>query len=311
LWDAVVDPSTAYRAKQPEFAHPVSVSLKNRPACDSTLPMSGDALTSAEAAELLGVSASTVKRWVDTGELESTRTVGGHRRIRRTIVERFRARMDGVDPGPAGPSPGLVDLLLSDTPAQEVEARMMTLRSQAGSAAALGDVLAPAIQELGERWTSGGISMVEERLASERLSRALARLVEWVPIDAAAPRALLATAYGDDHTLGLSVVELVLREAGWHTLWAGRHTPPAEIAAAVIDRSHGIRLVALSASIASRDRRALAAQEKLIGEACREAGAQLIVGGSGAWPESPRHGTLLRDFRQLDRLARDLAARPR
>ena len=76
-------------------------------------------------------------------------------------------------------------------------------------------------------------------------------------------------------------------------------------------RSRGIRLVALSASVASDDRRSLAAQEKLIGEACRDCGAELILGGSGAWPEPPRHGTLLRDFRELDRLARDLIAHPR
>ena len=38
-------------------------------------------VTSAEAARLLGVGTSTIKRWVDSGHLEAYKTLGGHRRI--------------------------------------------------------------------------------------------------------------------------------------------------------------------------------------------------------------------------------------
>lgn len=43
--------------------------------------------TTREAAELLGVSVSTIQNWVEAGLLRSWKTEGGHRRIQRTSVE--------------------------------------------------------------------------------------------------------------------------------------------------------------------------------------------------------------------------------
>lgn len=48
----------------------------------------GETLTLGEAAEALGVSASTARRWADTGRLRVARTTGGHRRFARADVER-------------------------------------------------------------------------------------------------------------------------------------------------------------------------------------------------------------------------------
>jgi len=265
-----------------------------------------DFLTSAEAAELMGVSPSTIKRWVDEGELEAERTAGGHRRIRRALLEAFRSRLAGLDPATEGPASRLVDLLISEAPSQLVEARLLELRAGVGSAAALGDWLSPSIREIGERWRSGRISVLEEHLASERLARALARLTEWVPLAQGAPRALLATAQGDDHTLGLSLVELCLREAGWETLWTGRNTPVPELVRTVRDAGRRIKLVAISASVASQNTRALALEERTVGAACASVGAALLIGGAGAWPERPKHAQLIRELRALDRAAREL-----
>lgn len=59
-----------------------------RPARDPSL------LTTRQAAALLGVSHDTVSRMVDAGELPSTRTAGGHRRVPRAAVQ---ALLDGED----------------------------------------------------------------------------------------------------------------------------------------------------------------------------------------------------------------------
>ncbi len=40
----------------------------------------------AEACALLGVTDQTLRRWVDDGSLPAIRTVGGHRRYRRSDV---------------------------------------------------------------------------------------------------------------------------------------------------------------------------------------------------------------------------------
>ncbi|MFE6222930.1 BldC family transcriptional regulator [Streptomyces sp. NPDC057854] len=42
-----------------------------------------------EVAELFGVDTRTIARWADEGKLCSVRTLGGHRRFRRSEVERL------------------------------------------------------------------------------------------------------------------------------------------------------------------------------------------------------------------------------
>ena len=81
---------------------------------------------------------------------------------------------------------------------------------------------ADEIEELGLRWASRRIGIVEEHLASDRLSRALARCAEALPSRPDAPRILLAAAEGEDHLLGLALVDLCVREEGWRSLWSGR-----------------------------------------------------------------------------------------
>jgi excisionase family DNA binding protein len=46
-------------------------------------------ITTAQAAELLGVSPQTVQKWVDAGHLSAWRTVGGHRRVDAESVQRM------------------------------------------------------------------------------------------------------------------------------------------------------------------------------------------------------------------------------
>jgi excisionase family DNA binding protein len=45
-----------------------------------------------DASELLGVAASTVRRWADAGKLPMKRTLGGHRRFQRAAVLRLAER---------------------------------------------------------------------------------------------------------------------------------------------------------------------------------------------------------------------------
>ena len=49
-------------------------------------------LTVRAAAERLGVAYSTLKRWVHTGRVRTTRTAGGHHRIADNEIDRFLAR---------------------------------------------------------------------------------------------------------------------------------------------------------------------------------------------------------------------------
>lgn len=60
-------------------------------------------LTVRASAERLGVAYSTLKRWVHTGRVRTTRTEGGHHRIAESEIERLLARQqpEGRARGPA------------------------------------------------------------------------------------------------------------------------------------------------------------------------------------------------------------------
>jgi molybdopterin-binding protein len=54
-------------------------------------------LTARAAAEKLGVGYSTLKRWVRSGRVRTTRTEGGHHRIADSEIDRLLARHQPVD----------------------------------------------------------------------------------------------------------------------------------------------------------------------------------------------------------------------
>ena len=53
-----------------------------------------DLLTPREAAEMFGVNANTLARWVRAGRLASVTTPGGHRRYRRADVHALMDRRE-------------------------------------------------------------------------------------------------------------------------------------------------------------------------------------------------------------------------
>jgi methylmalonyl-CoA mutase cobalamin-binding subunit len=233
-----------------------------------------------------GVGPTAVKRWADSGLLRCVRTAGGHRRFDRQDVERLIR--NGAPAAAAGDWTSWIEMLTTDGSVHLVQARLFEERARQGAwhlvAASLGDLLT----ELGRRWAAGTLSAIEEHIASAGLQRGLASVCEIIPVASGAPRCLLASAEGDDHTLGLALAELCLAEAGWRTEWAGGRTRSTD----VVDRlaSGAIGMVALSASAASSDASALADEVRLVGEACRAAGVPLALGGAGAWPEAPAFG---------------------
>ncbi len=80
------------------------------------------------AADLLGVSVDTVRRWADEGRLRVTRTSGGHRVIDGADLARFATSLAAADsPEPiVGQSarnrfPGIVTRVVKDKVAAQVE----------------------------------------------------------------------------------------------------------------------------------------------------------------------------------------------
>jgi methylmalonyl-CoA mutase cobalamin-binding subunit len=258
-------------------------------------------LSTVDVGRLAGVGPTAVKRWADIGMLPCVKTAGGHRRFERHAVQRF---LDSIR-GPT--SSNFLDLLLHSD-GLGVEARLLTERSRLGSWMAVSEMLGGVLAEMGERWRAGRVSILQEHLASERLARAMARVSDALPVQPGAPRCVLACAEGDRHALGLSLVEVALREAGWATLWAGQDTPALSLAE--LARGRGAEMIAVSASAATLDVEGLRRQAELLGKACAESGVALCLGGSGPWPDPPPHGQRFRAIAPFVGLARELAGTP-
>lgn len=240
-----------------------------------------DLVTTQEAAVIAGVGTSTVKRWADDGLLECVKTPGGHRRYRRASLLALLGSKSQLDEW--------FELFESSSDYGLV-AKLLALRGQLGTWARVADALGPVVEELGARWQRGELTIIQEHSASDRLLRAVRKVIDTLPLAPSAPRALLACAQGDEHTLGLALCELVLHEAGFATLWSGRDTPNKELVSRV--RLGDVRVVALSASVVSDDASSLAEQAAALERVCAEHDCWLFVGGRGAWPTG--NGRLLR-----------------
>jgi len=80
-------------------------------------------LTTRQVAELLGVSVKTAQTWVTSGVIEAWKTPGGHRRVRRSAVDRLlKSETSGVPAGVAVPPPAEVPVA-SPPPARPAAVR--------------------------------------------------------------------------------------------------------------------------------------------------------------------------------------------
>ena len=260
-------------------------------------------MATAEVAALAGVGVSSVKRWAEQGLLPFLRTAGGHRRFERDLVDRFLRDQQAAAPPTASRraggalTEGWIAWLLGQR-SQALDGVMMKARASQGAWYPVAEQVGEALAEIGRLWASGQLTIAEEHRVSEELHRSLARILAAMPLWREAPVCLLASVEGDEHTLGLTLAELCLREAGWAAHWLGRSTPVAEILREVA--AGEVSMVALSASPTSQDRAWLGAIAAQVGEACAAEGIELLLGGSGDWPAAlPAQVRRLCSFREL------------
>jgi len=243
-------------------------------------------LSNAAAARLLGVSGATLKRWANSGVLPSDRTLGGHRRFTLAAVLALRARLAGrttVAPPPA--EVALLGACLAQPTAQGLAGHLLALRAQLGHWPAVVARAERAFEEALHRRAAGLLTGLEERLCTQKLARAVAILVEMFPSPPDARGVLLLAAEGERHTLPLSLAELVFRDAGHPTLFAGAHTPLPSVTRAL--RTLRPACVVVLATSGHPKPVSLPDQAALLVNATRLHGIPLVLLGGGAWPARP------------------------
>jgi DNA-binding transcriptional MerR regulator/methylmalonyl-CoA mutase cobalamin-binding subunit len=104
----------------------------------------------------------------------------------------------------------------------------------------------PLNRAVGESWMRGELQVFEEHLYTEQLQVALRTAINAFPRQTGTPRVLLTTFPGEQHGLGLLMVEALLVPEGAQCISLGVQTPLEDIRRAAL--AHKAHLVALSFS---------------------------------------------------------------
>lgn len=258
--------------------------------------MKNELLTTSAAAKIAGVGVTSIKRWADQELIRVTRTPGGHRRILKADLLRFlqdsathpTSESDestgGVlaDPGnvytPTFGRTWADEILQGDV--HDIQAALLSARSRLGSWFRVTDEVSLGLRDIGRRWADGRISVVDEHIASEQLSRALDTISYTMASSARHPVCLLVCLEDELHTLALSFLQLCLREAGWQPVWVGASTPVDHLCARVSEGDTNMVAISVSASWTQKHKLETVAGP-LVG-CCREFSTRLVMGGEGA-----------------------------
>ena len=130
----------------------------------------------------------------------------------------------------------LADLLQHSPPREARAFALGAVASGSPARAVYLDMLAPALEEIGERWEHGAATVAQEHLATAVVASVMATLapsLEEAP--AVGQRIVLACTDGELHELGLRMLGDFLEGDGWEVLYLGAVTPAVTLGAYVAD----------------------------------------------------------------------------
>jgi len=202
-------------------------------------------LSTRELADALGVSESSVKRWVDGGKIMAWRTEGGHRRIELSEAMRF-IRASGTP---------LIRPEILDLPevaaVRSTKKRLVSYLRDGNSVGARGWLMArylegstiaelcdgpirEAMHKLGELWGHDEPGVHVEHRGTDVCLQAVAQLRSMISTPAAtAPAALGGAPAGDPYLIPSQLAAMTLTEVGMRAINLGPDTPVAALDAAV------------------------------------------------------------------------------
>lgn len=283
-------------------------------------------------ARLTGVTTHAIRIWERRyGALSPSRTPGGARLYTEADVQRLRAikslldrgytisavarldmaaleRLAVADTRPSTKNAdaddkqrarALIDELLTAISEMDLDRAARALMQATNSFSPhdlVLEVLAPALDEVGERWESGTICIASEHAASALLRTQLGALLTAQPVNGKAP-VICTTPAGEQHELGALLAAVVIAMHGRRAIFLGANLPATQIAqAARLVKAGGIALsiVGLDSERARQELDAL----------CRELPprVQVLLGGRrvAELPGLPERVHVLRSLPDLE-----------
>jgi excisionase family DNA binding protein len=258
-------------------------------------------LNSEEAANVLGVNVSSIKRWTDEGKLECIRTVGGHRKFQMdhlaSFIEKNKKKAAKVSVFNIESNrdielnyyilKGNFDYLKSFVFKQSLKSNRDSVQ-QVLTGLYLGQyplyqiydrLLVPVLHELGNRWMEGKLAIIEEHIASQIIRDAVVRLQGIIRI----PKKKIGNAVclnlsNELHDIGLKMVQNILELRGYKTLYSGQKTPLFDFEQ-LLHKIKPDRLYISSTYVENpqEDQKEVDNVYKL----CKENGIDIFIGGPG------------------------------
>ena len=138
--------------------------------------------------------------------------------------------------------------LLSKHDASALQHELANLLMRQGLQRFVQETLASLNHAVGDAWMRGELAVFEEHLYTEQLNSALRTAINAFPRQKGSPRLLLTTFPGEQHGMGLLMVEALLVPEGAQCISLGVQTPIEDIRRAAL--ALDVQVVALSFSAA-------------------------------------------------------------
>lgn len=233
-------------------------------------------LTSSQAASLLKVHESSIKRWSNQGELRYSKTEGGHRRFDIADLLTFASQRGKDFPlGSFGSDQyALCEALYHFWQSGHLHEMLKIASSWLESPQRLklpalfsvlykeyevpldilcDDLICAVMGVVGDAWQQGRLQVGQEHLISQTVMDGLQVLREDISQRRKQARgntqrapmvAISSGAEGSHHELGAFCIRLILEEQGWQTLYTGPNLPAIELA--MLQQEYEARLVCIS-----------------------------------------------------------------
>lgn len=189
-----------------------------------------ETLSLAEASERLGVHYMTAYRYVRTGRLPAEKKQGQW----HVQLDDLAAFVDPETSPPVARAEAVPRQLVERLLAGDENGAFQLLENSMASGAepieVYLDFISPALNDIGQRWMDGDITVADEHLASSTLLRIIGRLGSRIaPRGRSKGTILLAVVSNDHHGLPTALLRDVLRARGYNVVDLGADTPPESI----------------------------------------------------------------------------------
>jgi excisionase family DNA binding protein len=271
-------------------------------------------INSEEAARILGVNVSTIKRWTDEGKLGCIKSAGGHRKFLMEHLAKFleknKKKAEKVNLFPLeseadlrisqriikGDFHYLSDYLLKNSLTANIEKIQQVLNGlylgQYPLSQIYDHLITPVLHEIGQLWVDEKISIAEEHIASQSIRDALIRLQGIIRFPSKKIGKVFCLNFSNEfHSIALKMAAHVLELRGFKVLFAGQNTPLIQIEK-VFEIYRPLRIYVSGTVV--EDKESTQQEFKKIADLCQKYQAKLFVGGSAFDTISIEHPALVR-----------------